>query len=115
MGNQIYYTTARGNSEVKDFIEELDAKATKGNVRAKYDVEQITYAMERIKDGPPHMGPLRGGVKELRPGRWRIIYFEWEGSIVLLTCFRKETNQTPDHEIDRAISRKKDWMNRHDN
>lgn len=109
----IFYETVKGNSEVHDFILDLDAKAIKGNKFATVNLGDIQYTIDRAEDGMPHSRPLRKKVFELRPGAYRITYFIWQGKMVLLTVFRKTTGQTPDHEIDRAIVRMDDWIYRY--
>ncbi|WP_049827473.1 type II toxin-antitoxin system RelE/ParE family toxin [Paenibacillus sp. 1-49] len=81
-------------------------------VKAEKHLEDIDYTFQRVEDGMPHTRPLRGGLYELRPGRLRILYFRWQGKLVLLTVFQKSTQQTPNHEIERAENRMKDWMKR---
>ncbi|ULL14149.1 hypothetical protein DVH26_06645 [Paenibacillus sp. H1-7] len=57
----------------------------------------------------PHSRTLQNGLFELRPGRHRITYFFWKGKIILLTEFRKNTNQTSKLELQRALDRMNDW------
>lgn len=105
----MFYATQKGNSDVWAFIENLDAAAAKGDKSSKQLLDSIRYCMERVQDGMPHSGPLRHGLSELRPGKYRITYFHWKGDVVCLTVFYKKTNQTPDAEIARAVKRMKDW------
>ncbi len=109
----VFYETASGKSEVWDFIEDLDQKASSGDQKAKGLLGDIQYCMERMADGMPHSKPLRHGIFELRPGRYRITYFYWNGEVVCLTVFPKTTNQTPNPEIVKAVNRMDDWKRRH--
>ncbi|MBO9608189.1 MAG: type II toxin-antitoxin system RelE/ParE family toxin [Paenibacillaceae bacterium] len=107
-----FYETAKGNSEVWDFIEALDLEASDGKQSAKELLGDIRYSMERMADGMPHSRPLRHGIFELRPGSCRITYFYWKGDVICLTVFPKTTNQTPNSEVARAVKRMKDWKRR---
>ncbi|WP_342416259.1 type II toxin-antitoxin system RelE/ParE family toxin [Paenibacillus sp. FSL R10-2782] len=111
MAEIINYATPKGKSEVEEAILQLSEKAEKGNKQATRELDDILYTLERYEDGMPHSRQLRGRLYELRPGRYRILYFRWQGKLVLLTMFRKSTQQTPVHEIERAESRMKDWLN----
>ncbi|KJD45624.1 type II toxin-antitoxin system RelE/ParE family toxin [Paenibacillus terrae] len=91
MAEIIFYYTVKGNSEVDDFLQLLDDKAVCGDMKAEKHLEDIDYTFQRVEDGMPHSRPLRGGLYELRPGRLRILYFRWQGKLVLLTVFQKST------------------------
>lgn len=108
-----YATKAGGKSEVWDFISELNTKANAGDQVSKELLDSIDYCMERYEDGYPHAKPLRKGILELRPGPYRITYFFWQGNIVCLTVFRKNSRITPNYEVDRAVNRMKDWKQRY--
>lgn len=107
-----FFETKKGNSEVWDFIENLNTAAENGDEKAKQLLGDIRYCMERVNKGMPHSSPLRQGLSELRPGKYRITYFQWKGDTICLTIFHKKTNQAPDKEIDRAVKRMKEWKNR---
>ncbi|WP_068784129.1 type II toxin-antitoxin system RelE/ParE family toxin [Paenibacillus phocaensis] len=113
MNDVLFYTTAKGNSDVWDFISDLDARAVKGDAEADDLMSRVQYAIDRVEDGMPHSRVLRDGIRELRPGPFRITYFKWRGQMVLLTYFRKSTGPTPDHEVIRAVKRMKDWVKRY--
>ncbi|MFB5761983.1 type II toxin-antitoxin system RelE/ParE family toxin [Paenibacillus medicaginis] len=113
MTDIMFYRTGKGNSEVEKHILSLNERAKNGDKKAEREMDDILYTMERAGDGMPHSRKLRGALYELRAGRYRIPYFRWKGSLVLLTIFRKSTQQTPSHEIDRAEERMKEWIRRY--
>ena len=55
----------------------------------------------------PLSKPLGHGLFELRPSRQRIIYFYWNGKVILTNGFKKETGKTPPQEIRQALNVKK--------
>lgn len=98
----IYYRTSRGDEPVRGYIRELP------------DHEQTTadsLLSELARKGylpPPFARKLRGVEKlwELRPGRHRVIYFYYRGNTaVLLHAFKKQSQKTPEKEIEAALSR----------
>ena len=53
---------------------------------------------------------------ELRPGYNRIFLFYYdEGSFVLLHHYRKQTQKTPHHEIEKATNEMNDYLSRKEN
>ncbi|MEF2965314.1 type II toxin-antitoxin system RelE/ParE family toxin [Paenibacillus sp. M1] len=113
MNEVIFYTTAKGNSDVEDFLRKLDAQAVAGDKSSEELLDNILYVIDRVEDGMPHARSLQKGIRELRPGPYRITYFKWRDKLVLLTVFKKQSQQTPAHEIERAVRRMKDWISRH--
>ncbi|WP_079911302.1 type II toxin-antitoxin system RelE/ParE family toxin [Paenibacillus sp. 32352] len=109
----VFYRTKGGASDVEKHLLGLNQKAAAGNQQAKKELADFYYCMERFQHGQPHSGVLQQGLYELRPGRHRYIYFFWNDEMVMLTEFRKTTNQTPDPELQRALKRMKDWKSRH--
>ncbi|WP_127580445.1 type II toxin-antitoxin system RelE/ParE family toxin [Paenibacillus koleovorans] len=112
-----FYETAKGNSEVKDFLRDLNLRAKAGDKNAVALLDSILYTVARVREegpqvGLPHTRPLRNGMWELRPSKYRIPYFLWRKKLLLLTVFRKSTGPTPMHELDRAEERMKDWLKR---
>ncbi len=98
----IYYRTSRGDEPVRDYIRELP------------DHEQTTadsLFSELAQKGylpPPFARKLKGVEKlwELRPGRHRVIYFYYRGNTaVLLHAFKKQSQKTPEKDIEVALSR----------
>lgn len=98
----VFYTTRRGDSPVKDFLESLDTKA-----RTKAVAFITLLAGEGHKLLRPYTDTLRGRIRELRipyrTNQYRVLYFFFQGdSIVLLHGFTKKTQAIPEREIERA-------------
>ena len=53
--------------------------------------------------GEPYIKHLDGEIWELRPLRYRILFAAWDNnSFILLHCFMKQTQKTPQREIEQA-------------
>jgi len=100
----IFFRTARGDQPVRDYIDSL-RPSEKATVEA--------LLMELLQKGylpPPFSKKLKGVEKlwELRPGRHRVIYFYYQGNkAVLVHAFKKQSQKTPEKEIDVALQRMK--------
>jgi phage-related protein len=112
-----YYKTIKGNSDVKKWLDAWVQKSNAGDKDAQYMVKHFFYCIERMLDGMPFSRPLQKGVFELRPQnsvtKHRITYCYWQGKILLLSEFKKDSGPTPDDEIKLAVKRKNDWIERH--
>jgi len=107
-----FYSDERGREPVREWLDLLErtAVAEYGNVRHQVDL------LERF--GPvlagPHSKQLRGKIRELRAGPWRVTYFmDAMRRVVLLTSFRKTGRKTPPAEIRAAERAMRDWVSRH--
>lgn len=111
-----YYKTARGESPVEDFLNELPVKLRAKNFR------ELSLLGEFGTDLPaPYAKQLRG--KEVK-GLWelrvklasditRIFYFFPVGDrVILLHGFAKKTEETPPQELQTAIRRMNDAIER---
>ena len=116
-----FYETAKGESDIRDLLEELRIKSDKGNKDARIQLNQIAFCIERLQiDGPllrkntKRTKPIVGVIWELRPGRNRVLYFyfDQDGSFVLLHHFLKQTQKTPAKEIVRARREMEDHIAR---
>jgi phage-related protein len=113
--NQIYYyVDANGKVPVKEYIDSLAGKKDKSS-RIKYDkiLDYIRVLSEKGQGaGLPYVKHLVGEIWELRPIRDRILFAAWdeeENGFILLHQFMKQTEKTPQPEIDTATRRLKDW------
>lgn len=95
-----FYEDKNGASPVWDYLEEMRcAKATNKSARIEYN--QMIMYIELLK--------INGW--ELRPGNNRILYYTHiNGKFVLLHCFRKRTQKTPDREIEKAKREIKEYI-----
>ena len=113
----IFYTDINGFSELKEQITELEKKAPT-NKDARIQVNQITGAIEKLQmfgAKRPFVDTkhIRNKIWELRPGRNRILYFFHDNNAyVLLHMFRKQTQKTPEKEIDKAENELNDYLRR---
>lgn len=111
----IVYKTARGDVPLKEYFEYMTAKGNEASVikarvyiglLEKYGKAINMYqkeAMKRIDDK----------ISELRPGKIRILFFEFHGNqFVLLHGFTKSTQKTPKLEKNKAKSEMNDFLRR---
>ena len=115
MYNVNMYKDARGKCQVCQLIKQLDEDNSK---QAKGALKQIYYHIARIERKGTRAGEnitkqLREDIWEIRPGKYRITYVIKGNEIILLTWFRKETQKTPNSEIEKAERVYKDWQNNH--
>jgi len=98
----VFFRTGRGDEPVKEYIESLPLSE-----------QAVVEAMlsQLAKDGylpPPFAKKLKGVEKlwELRPGRHRVMYFYYQGNkAILLHAFRKQSQKTPQRELQVALAR----------
>lgn len=62
--------------------------------------------------GKPYIKKLDSNIRELRPIRYRILFFQYSNKFVMLHWFLKKTNKTPKNEIELAINEMKDYLNK---
>ncbi len=111
----IFFEDNRGRSPVKDFLDELQLKATRQK-SAKQLLSKIVLYIEVLertgsRSGLPYSKNIGNGIWELRPSDHRIFFFFWNGNhIVLLHSFRKTTAKTPQREIQKAEREMLDWI-----
>lgn len=78
----LFYEDAKGFRPVEELINRLDAMALM-NKRARIQLEQIVYCLERLSDKGTRAGEkftkrVLGDIWELRPGNNRIFFFFWK-------------------------------------
>jgi len=111
----IFYEDDRGYSSVKEFLDDLDAKAKKSKQSQQLFSKFLLYIeiLEKsgTRSGLPYTKYIGNGIWELRPKDHRVLFFGWEGNqIVLLHQFRKSTQKTPQKEIEKAEKEMADWQ-----
>ena len=117
MFNIEFYETADGVSELWDFLDDLQRKAT-SNKDARIQHKQISQYIQLLADHGTQLGEnitkhLEEDIWELRPGNNRVLYFYYkEATYVLLHQFRKKTQKTPRREIEKAKAERDDWITR---
>ena len=112
-----FYENANGESELWNFLEELRKKSS-SNKDCRIQYKQIIYYIELLQNNGTRLPDnitkhLDDDIWELRPGNNRVLYFfHKDDTFVLLHHFRKKTQKTPRHEIDRAKSERDDYLSR---
>ena len=102
-----FYEDERGDSDVKEFIKDLDRRAGT-NKDARINRNKIVAYIDLLEEfgtriGEPVTKHLDGDIWELRPLSNRILYAYFEDdTFVLLHHFEKKTQKTPKGEIDKA-------------
>lgn len=112
-----FYADANGDSELVEFLDDLQRKATNSK-DARIQLGKITAYIQLLSEKGTHLGDkitkhITEDIWELRPGNNRVFYFYFkESTFVLLHQFRKKTQKTPQREIAKAISERNDWVSR---
>jgi phage-related protein len=109
----VLYQRPNGTYPVADFIAALDEKAQAKIARALDLLEECGPAL-----GMPHVRPLpdTGGLRELRVPfggqAYRLLFFTDGNSLVLVHGFVKKAQKLPRRELQTAVSRMKDYLQR---
>ena len=117
MFNIVFYSTSDGVSELWNFLEDLQEKAST-NKDARIQHKQIAQYIQLLADHGTRLGEnitkhLEEDIWELRPGISRVFFFyHKDDTYVLLHQFRKKTQKTPRREIEKAIIERDDWKSR---
>ncbi len=113
-----FYRDKNGKEPVKDYIAGLAAKKDK-NSRIK--LNKIMDYLKTLSEygtraGEPYIKHIDRDIWELRPLRDRILFAAWNGKgFVLLHVFMKQTQKTPQREIERAKRNFIDYQGRKHN
>ncbi|MBQ9279695.1 MAG: type II toxin-antitoxin system RelE/ParE family toxin [Clostridia bacterium] len=111
-----FYEDKNGNSEIINYIHELDKETNNKDDRIK--LKKITQYIEMLEEEgfelrEPHIKHLYKEIWELRPLKDRILFASlYENKIILLSVFRKETKKTLVREILKARKLLKDFKER---
>ena len=113
-----FYKDKNGNAPVEEYILELASKKDK-NSRIKLNKirDYIKVLSEYgTRCGEPYIKHLYSDIWELRPLRDRILFAAWDGErFILLHHFMKQTQKTPQREIEKAMKNWKDLLERSKN
>ena len=117
MYNIFLYKDKNGNSEIEEYLLNLQNKNTKDS-RIKFN-KIIAYinmlSKYGTKIGEPYIKYLENNIWELRPIRDRILFTYWDNNnFILLNIFIKQTQKTPKKEIEKAKRYLKDFLDRSD-
>lgn len=117
MYNIEFYSDANGNSELWNYLDDLQKRALT-NKDARIQHKQIIQYIQLLEDHGTRLGDnitkhLHEDIWELRPGNNRVLFFfHKDDTYVLLSHFRKKTQKTPVREILKAKSLRDDWLSR---
>ena len=113
----VFYEDVHGVSELWNYLDDLLQRSTT-NKDARIQHKQIVYYIELLQNNGTRLPDIitrniAQDIWELRPGSNRVFYFYFrDNAYVLLHQFRKKSQKTPQHEIDRAISERDDFLSR---
>lgn len=101
--NLYTYQNNRGTDLIYSYINSL----------SKYDKLKGSKLLERIETNDRDFlnsisKPLRGRIKEIRFGSYRLIYIVSNDDVYVLHIFKKEKNKTEKTDIDIGITRAKE-------
>ncbi|MEK7502802.1 MAG: type II toxin-antitoxin system RelE/ParE family toxin [Patescibacteria group bacterium] len=104
----LFFQTARGDSPVKEFLQEQD----------KTTYMKLIHAIELLENGgpflkPPYIKKLQNKLYELRisgNAAIRIFYTIINGEYYLLHAFKKKSQKTPSKEIKIALDRMRELV-----
>lgn len=103
-----FYSTGNGQEPVREWLRSLDSEERKRIGTA------IAYVQFKWPIGKPRVDHLRGPIWEIRTtlrGRIARVLFVVDGDeLVLLHGFIKQTQKTPNDDIELAETRWKEWQ-----
>lgn len=107
-----FYRDSRGRSEVEDWL--------KSGTLSETDILRINRHLHMLETNglelsKKMMKKLQGykNLYELRPGNYRIMFCVTKNKVViLLSYFKKKSDETPPLEIEKAINRRDDYLKR---
>ena len=100
-----FYKDKNGKEPVKDYIQELASNKDKNSRIKLTKIRDYLKVLSEYgtRAGVPYVKHLDGDIWELRPLRDRILFAAWDGkSFILLHQFMKQTQKTPQREIEKA-------------
>ena len=115
----IFYEDRKGNEPIKDYIKELEQKAS-FNKDAKINFNKIVAYINQLKKhgsrlGEPFIKHIDNGIWELRPLDNRILYAYYKDNCyILLHHFIKTTKKLPLSELEQAKRNLANYKERND-
>ncbi|MBD5130448.1 MAG: type II toxin-antitoxin system RelE/ParE family toxin [Ruminococcaceae bacterium] len=100
-----FYKDRNGKEPVLEYLNEL---ARRNDKDSRIKLNKIRDYVKTLSNygtqaGEPYVKHLYGDIWELRPLRDRIFFVAWQNnSFVLLHCFIKKTQKTPQRELEKA-------------
>ncbi len=115
----LFYKDKTGNSEIINYLDELQEKA-KTDKNARINREKILAYMAALakygtRIGKPFVKHIDGNLWELRPLSNRIFFLYWkDNQFVFVHHFIKKSQKTPKKEIEKARKNIKNFLERND-
>ena len=105
----LYYSTVNGNCPVKEFLDGLNYK-----IQQKFFARQDRLlAAYGEKLPPPHIEHLDDGIWEFKINlgnlEYRFLFFRITHHVVYVHAFEKKTQKVSRHEIELAMTRRRDF------
>ncbi|MDR2569080.1 MAG: type II toxin-antitoxin system RelE/ParE family toxin [Oscillospiraceae bacterium] len=119
MYDVIFYSDAKGNEPIAEYILEL-RQSSFANKDARVNLNKIVAYLDLLCEygtrvGEPVVKHLDDNIWELRPLRNRILFAHYKNRIfILLHRFVKKTEKTPKMEIEQAKRLLADYIERND-
>lgn len=110
-----FYKDKNGKSPVEDYVLELTSRRDKDSRIKLNKIRDYIKVLSvyGTRSGEPYVKHLDGDIWELRPLRDRILFAAWDGEkFILLHHFMKQTQKTPQREIEKAKNNWKDLLER---
>ena len=110
-----FYETQDRDSHICDFLKDLHLKAAVSK-DARIQHKRASLYIELLKQNGTRLNEnntkhIEDDIWELRPGNNRVFYFFFRDNIyVLLHQFRKKSQKTPKHEIEKAKLERDDYI-----
>ncbi|MCA1838152.1 MAG: type II toxin-antitoxin system RelE/ParE family toxin [Actinobacteria bacterium] len=105
------YQDDEGRETVHEWLVALERSQPSEAGRVRHYIDLLEEFGVHLSE--PYTRQLKGKIRELRPGAWRVTYFaDPARRLILLTSFRKSTRTTPKAEITKAEKLMKDWTKR---
>lgn len=113
-----FYEDSTGYSDVEEFINHFDQSKQKQDHQI---LTKLTYQLELLSQlgnqmHEPQAKFLKGyrhPLMELRPMPERFFYAGWaQNRFVILSHYKKKQDKTDPREIEKALTRLDDWLNR---
>lgn len=113
----VFYEDNKGKSIVLDYLNELKQKSDYDK-NSRINFNKIVAYLDLLQEfgtrmGEPFTKHINGDIWELRPMRNRILYAALqENRFIVLHCFIKKTQKTPEREIEKAKRNFMDYLER---
>lgn len=115
MHQVVFYKDKNGKSEIEEYLLRLQKQKNKANRIKLNKIIAYIDMLEKygISIGEPYIKHIDDYIWELRPLRDRILFAYWNhNKFILLSVFMKQTQKTPQREIEKAKRNLKDFLKR---